>query len=266
MKTDTKEILHNPEIAEKLNKFAIERAQRYENLNVRGVTITSPYFQNFLQGELVLLEKAAGVSDDQIAKIHESFANRGTTFAWGRGKGKPEELEAYISELLDLYEYNLQPGQEEGLKELCLMRGVGVDCSGYVYELLRYSFEKLGVGEVQFIDESAWDDPNKTGEMRAGARIFAASSGKINPKDIQPLDLIIKKDSKGIVTHIAIILQEGNSWVVSEATLAGGARTNELEISDGHPNFKADPHLGDHWNQLYKDGHLEFRRLNIFKK
>jgi hypothetical protein len=254
---------------DQLNDLVLKKFTEYENLAVHDKKISTPYFMNNVGMWFAGLMEDEGVGQDKIRKVKKAFSNRRVPYGWYRGKGKPEEIAEAAEKISEKLGLPLKNASREVILEFMKLFGLGVDCSGLVYNLLSYGVRKLG--DESLLDESLdWIDPSFRGVTRAGASCFTGkASVVVKPEDVRMLDIIfIKKKTESGSNHLGLVLKRNNCLVVVQSTIAVmpiGVNMSSLEIVDCKPVFGFKPEMGPSWRELFGIKRLEFRRLNCFK-
>jgi len=252
-----------------LNKHAIEKSFEYLGLNVCGEKIVTPYYINNIQLGLAGLMKESGVSDEVVKRVFQKYKDRQIPFGWYRGKGTPEEIEGAVIAISDKVGFSLMGATACGILEFMKLYGLGVDCSGFVYNVLKHAFAKCLKGDLlgQSLD---WCDENKTGVNYSGVYVFAGkASGLVNYSEVRPLDLVLIKDGGGKYSHIGVFLLDGNKLRLFQSSIITnptGVTATDYSFDRVGPVFGFVPAIGSKWENLYKGGGLEFRRLHVLAK
>ena len=99
----------------------------------------------------------------------------------------------------------------EVIVEFMKAAGLGIDCSGFMYQTLKYAFDKAGYPGLSN-DTLEWPDTlGERNEYRAGIKNFTGNASRIiKPFEIQPIDIIvIKNPTREKYSHMALILKDG---------------------------------------------------------
>ena len=240
---------------------------RYLNLKVLDYSVQCPYSINYVEEEFLSLMRDAGVSKDLIDKVHQGYKGNKSKYGWYRGKGTPEELEEAFMLLAEERGFNLQKVSEEGIREIMKLLGLGIDCSGYIYNVLLGGFRSIDM-EEEFVNSLLWGDPARTGVSKASASIFAGSSSSLitDLESLSDLDLLLLKNREAKYTHIAMVLRDDEKFELTQSiftVLPNGVRVDKLCVENNFPRFGFKVDMGTDWETLYKRGQIEFRRLKI---
>jgi hypothetical protein len=252
-----------------LNDFALKRFADYQGLEIQGKRVSTPYFINNTGMWFIKLMIDEGVEPDKIGKIKKAFVERKIPYGWYLGKGEPEEITEAVKKISEISGLSLKKSSNETILEFMKLYGLGVDCSGLVYNLLAYGLSKLR--ESDLLNESLdWSDSSFKGVTRAGAFSFAGkASTVIKPEDVIMLDVILIRGTVGGgVNHIALVLEKNDSLMVAQSTIKKvptGVSIDKLNITNNSPVFGFKPSMGLSWEKMFEDGRLEFRRLNCFR-
>ncbi len=251
----------------KLAKEVRRGISRYLSLRILEYSVQCPYSINYVEEEFLTLMRDAGVSKELIDKVHQGYKGNKCEYGWYRGKGTPEELEDAFLSLAENRGFNIQNISEEGIREIMKLLGLGIDCSGYIYNVLLSGFKSIGM-EEEFVDSLSWGDPTRTGVSKASASVFAGcSSSLIKDLDsLSDLDLLLLKNKEEKYTHIAMVLKEDNKLELTQSiftVLPNGVRIDGLRIENNSPVFGFKVDIGTDWETLYERGQIEFRRLNV---
>ncbi len=168
----------------------------------------------------------------------------------------------HISEQVGI---SLKNATSYGIEEFMKLYGLGVDCSGFVFNTLSFAFEKSGLRK-EFMDSLAWPNPEKQGVNYAGAFTFASEMiCKISPNELRPLDLVLIK-GKTDYNHIAMIVEVEGKLMLAQSNLdsiPNGVSLSEVVLQDSGPNFSYKPQIATDWNTYIKKGIIEFRRFKF---
>ncbi|MCA9391633.1 hypothetical protein KC614_00320 [candidate division WWE3 bacterium] len=243
------------------------RVNEYLNLRIGRHTIAAPYFANYIGMMFVQLMRDHGVAEESIQKMSAAYKNKEVPFGWYRGKGTPEEIINTTKELADFYGLDLAAVTSEGLVEFMKFYGIGIDCSGFVYELLRYGAESLDMVD-QLNDSLSWIDPEKVGRDYAGTFVFAGEGSQvISPNDVAALDLVITKDKNAKYDHVGMFIKEGEELYLVQSTLAllptGVSKSKVKTLSQDKIDLGYESNFGSDHTKMYREGVLEFRRLKF---
>lgn len=250
---------------QKLNQDTLFLINRYLNLNIAGQKVVAPYFINNVGLYFGKLMREAGVSEEQVMKVNSLWKEKAIPYGWYRGKATPEQLEESAILVLEQVGFSLNQATSQGTAELMKLFGIGIDCSGFVYNSLAYAFEKQGQ-LAEFNNSLAWAETTEQRVSRAGAFVFAGKASiPVEPSNLQPLDLVLI-GSEGDYKHIALIVEEQGKLKIAQSAIGvfpAGVTVTELVINNNSPIFSYKPNLGVCWEELYSRGRLGFFRLKL---
>lgn len=258
---------------EMLNNLALEQADRYQHLRIGRTFVNTPFFINQMQFWIFNAMQKAEIPYDQIMEVMDGYGkSEEMPFGWHKGKGSPEELEAATKQIAGYFHLDLDRATPEAAVEFMKYIGLGVDCSGFVTNILLHACEEAGVeGFLDSLDII----PNQNGEKtkyRAGVSSYIGDSvsRKIQPNEVGPLDLVIREGWHDQAWHIGIILQREDYLVLAHSTLGltpNGVHVSWFQVKNNEPIFGFKPNLSPvDWEEYYKEGKLEFRRLRFVDK
>lgn len=265
--------LKNPKEIEieisRLNEFALSRVEEYQKLKISNFEISTPFFSNDIVSLFGLIMRKAGLNSQEIKRVFSFYNNNRIPFGWFRGKGTPKQITTATEEIANYYDLDLsQAKKPEVIIEFMKSVGLGIDCSGFVYQTLHHAFRKIERPEM-FMNSLSWENNiQEKNEYNVGVQNFLGKASQpIFHREIQPLDIIVTKHSKDAhFSHIATILRRESGLVIAHSAIGQiptGVNVSPLRISQEGPEFGFKPNLTASWENLYKRGMLEFRRLNI---
>jgi len=250
-------------VAEKENRSAWEMVEKYLRLKVGEQQITTPYFTNEVGRIFGRILKSGGIANEEIRRLFVPYNNMEHGYGWYRGKGSPEELSAAVVKMAEKDGIDMSTFTRDGARDYMVLNGLGVDCSGFAYNVL---VRTLGAKEVNGVLSWKGEEQNA---YKAGAFTFAAgASEEVDFGEIRPLDLLLfRKPDSGRYYHIALVLSR-DGWKVVQSTSTAhptGVDVSGIVINEGKPRFEFVPTYGKDWNQLYAEGRIELRRLKTVK-
>lgn len=244
---------------DKLNVRANEVIDKYLNLKLFGKNIKTPYYINHIDLMYRKLMKDKGVSVEVITKVKEGYKNKEVNYGWYRGKGTPEEIEESTMKLSENLQINLNGASEEGILDFIKLYGLGVDCSGFVYNVFSYTFSEADINLDNILN---FPDSRKVGVNYAGTSVFYNSSKLVSIKDIQPLDMVFinKQDHVGVVTQIKDKFYLSHSSISASPS---GVAQFEIFPKELNPFKLVSVQIGKEWGELLSEGLIEIRRLRL---
>ena len=247
-----------------------EILQKYQQMKIGQNVIVCPYFMNMAKRSVIHMLREVPISEAEIDSFSTMWKEGKTDYGRFQGKGNPEEIIKPAIEITDKMGLPIEKVKKpEVALEIMKHVGLGIDCSGLVFNLFLYAFNNEDV-KKEFLESLDWQETDKMDASRAGAFVFAGKASDIvKPDQLKPMDLVLIRNSSGKYIHIAIVLsgrQNGFEVVQSSLlTTPTGINISSFKIVDGSPEFEYKPSLGKNWEELYRIGKLEFRRLNILK-
>lgn len=220
-----------------LSKSIKEYTEKYEKLEVFGKKVRTPYFNNSLFIEIKSLLNN-GI-------FYKHFRNdlwlkfRKNTFKFGHfgGKGKPEELVLSLEDLCLRSNIKIEGITSSEIENAMRFFGLGVDCSGFVFNVLNHTFNK-NIKEG-FLEKNLRLDSKyyvkgilrkeKLDRFNTSVKMFYSdfNSHTIAFEDLSPADLIITNKNKD--WHIKLVQEIDNgNLVLCESNLLSGVRTYKV--------------------------------------
>ena len=242
-----------------------EMIRGYQRLEIGKNIVSCPYYMNVAKRSVVSLLEKAGVFGNGIEKFSLLWKQAAVDFGRFQGKGLPEEIALaalQISKKIGLSIENAEPATAvEVMKHL----GLGIDCSGFVFNVLKYAFGSSG-GLGEFMDGLDWADTDKRDASRAGVFVFAGkASYVVEASSLRGLDLLLMRGLSGKYTHIALLLATGeDEFEVAQSTLLAvptGINLSRMKVVGLNPVFEFTPGLGKRWEEIFAEVRIEFRRL-----
>jgi len=243
---------------------------RYLNLEILNKKVRCPFAINIVEREFISLMSQSGIDKEKIEKVHSLYSNNKSKYGWYRGKGTPEQIEEAFLSICKLQNFNITNSSPEGIRATMRNYGLGIDCSGFIYNVLLPAFEDLGMKD-SFIKSLEWGDKDKTGASRASVDVFSGRASTVisDLNFLNNLDLVLMKNKEGSNNHMAIILKDKEMLKVVQSSLTmepNGVRVDRMKLKNSIPRFEFQPNIGEDWNTLYANGQIEFRRLKILEE
>lgn len=240
---------------DKLNKRVLEIITDYNNLQYKELNIKTPYFINTVELLYKRLMREAGVEKEKITEVLKPIKEGKTFLGSTAGKGSPQQIQEDVNRLVAHLESHGIFVEDEALAErLLLAHGIGLDCSGLVYNALVVVFGRE-VFDDKVSDLLAWGDKEDRRPSRAGAFIFNSPEfATVEAKETQPLDFWIYSDN----THIGIIAELGGDLYLVDCSLgANCVEAARLKLNEGKVEVQGRPF----WNKRIKKGGLIVKRM-----
>lgn len=248
----------------RLHSAAFARVNAYRHLKIGALSFSAPYFINTYGAALQELLIKAEIPKELRGRVHTLYKQRKTTFGWFRGKGTPEQL---VDGTITLLQQTATPTTiftEYGVREFMKQYGLGVDCSGFVFHVLHDAFQSENMNDA-FLNSLNWNQESHDVD-HAGAFTFASpTSFLVQPKEVRPLDLILIRNGS-TYSHIALIVEQESSLYIAQSsamTNPTGVTLTPFSVTEDEPHFAVHEAIGTSWHNLYAEGVLEFRRLQV---
>jgi len=255
---------------ERSENTAKEIVGQYLELEIGQMRIRCPYYMNVAKSAVLEMMVEAGVDGDEKDRFSDLWREGKTRFGRFQGKGNPGEIASAAIEISEAIGLPVAKASPDVAINILLHLGLGIDCSGLVFNVLKYVFEKDGRLD-EFMNSLDWQESNKRNASRAGAFVFAGKASRTaQMDDLRPLDLLLFKSRSGRYNHIALILDGGvdGRYAIAQSTIAkfpSGVDVSGMKIDGENIIFEFVPGIGDRWEKLFIDGRLEFRRLRILE-
>jgi hypothetical protein len=251
---------------DRLNELALEYAQRYQNLPIGAEKVSAPFYSNdigLLYGNVML---EAGIDISEIDAVFKRFNNNAVPYGWYRGKATPDQLVEATYGIAQEWDLDICNAPRDIVTEFMKSAGLGIDCSGFVFNTLSYAYDALGMKD-KFLDSLSWIGGERNA-FKAGVFSFAGKSKVVNHKEAEPLDVIVLRSVRtDRFAHVALILEKGGVLTVAQSTIGRiptGVCLTGANLSGELPDFGYKPNLSkETWEEQYAIGKLEIRRLNI---
>lgn len=150
-----------------------------------------------------------------------SFQKIGSEF---QGKSSPEVLTEATKRLAKEQNFDLNKASVEEIREFMKKNKLGIDCSGFVYRVINYLSEKLGLGNLE--KAAGLPHVGRTNVAKLTSDEFSVPVGSFN--EAQPGD-IIRLNSGGDILHALIVL-ENSDGVIAYAHSSGETIPNGVHI------------------------------------
>lgn len=216
-------------------------ANEYISFEIAGKIINVPYS--------ITKEGMAqyAIGDDSSGGQTDKYANYG-------GKGTPEQIRNIVIQTAEKDKFDLQKAKPEEIIDFMIEHGIGVDCSGFVYNVLNLYLKKtknksldtliLRYKGIAGILERFLLQYNRVRRSSAATLTNDLNTVKIEAiKDIRPGDMIrlTHTDWKG--KHIAIIVDVDDNNITyamsSQYTITQGVHFGEIQILDKTKGLEA---------------------------
>lgn len=241
-----------------------EIIRRYKEMKIGKNVISCPYYMNVAKTAVVEMLKEADVSSEKIDKFSSLWREGRTEFGYLQGKGLPEEIATAALQITEKIGLSIEKADSEVAVEMLKHLGLGIDCSGFVFNVLKSAFEASDKLE-ELMDSLDWAEPEKRDSSRAGVFVFAGdASNAVDISALHDLDLILIKNHSNKYTHIAMLLSIDGGFEIAQSTILTvptGVNLSKMKVAGGKPVFQFIPGLGRRWEEIFAEGRMEFRRL-----
>jgi hypothetical protein len=205
----------------KLHQTIINEIHKYLNLHIGQQKVRTPYYQNRIQLELFSFIKA-NLEQEEFERVYSlvkpAFKEQKVNYGWYRGKGAPEEIEQSYIELTKNVGIFYDGNNVDLIRTYMEYVGLGVDCSGFVYNILAKGFDSIEMLDA-FVDSLAWRSDNKY-VGNAGTFVFRGDGfDQVEPRNVQSLDIVLLLDSKKVPSHVGIVIEIENKLHFAQSTL-----------------------------------------------
>jgi hypothetical protein len=233
---------------------------RYLKLEVGGKKITAPYYTNYVATKTRKSLLEYGLTESQSRDYFKIYNSNSDLYGLYRGKGTPEQLVMGINRIAEDKKVDLEKASGKGILMMMYDFGLGVDCSGFVFNVL---FSVVGQRLVEGLD---WGQDSRHDVNRAGAFTFAGKASEVvDVNDVGGGDVIVLRNGAD-VTHVALIVESEDKLYVAQSTSTlwpMGVHVNEFFVAGGGIKFDFKPDWGVSWEEKFAKGELEFRRLKL---
>jgi hypothetical protein len=250
---------------EVVSVYAKKRAYEYLHLAIGRDLVPTPFYSNDVG---LMFSEAMVASGMDLADVQRAFAvynQNGLPYGWYRGKGTPEQLVQAANLIANQWDIDLTHAPQQVVVEFMKAAGLGIDCSGFAFNILDYAYGKVGRSQ-EFRDSLDWVNGDRS-VYKAGVYSFDGGSVAIDYHDVKPLDIVVVKGVKtDKFAHIAVVLEDGGGLNIAHSVIGQvptGVHFAQIDCSNGLPYFGFKPNLTPSWEDLYTLGKIQFKRLNI---
>lgn len=238
--------------------------RKYQRLKIGINYVTCPYYMHVVRADVMGLLKEAGVPQKRIDIFSLLWRQKMSKFGYLQGKGTPDEIVSSALLIAKKVGLPIENAKSEMVVEIMKHLGLGIDCSGFVFNILKFAFESIGKLE-EFLESLDWKERDKRDASRAGAFIFAGRASRlVDTSDLRGLDLLLIKNRDDRYIHIAMLLGADDEFEVVQSTVSvvpTGINLSRMKVVGRKPVFGFVPELGKKWEELFAEGRIEFRRL-----
>lgn len=242
-------------LREDANKLAFILTNKYRNIRYKNLNLPVPYFINTAEQEYKKAMLSSGIKQNHIRKVMELIKNGQTALGSTGGKGSPEEIEKDLDRLMSkLEKMGFRPKTKRYIRRWMKEMHIGLDCSGYVYNILKNIEETL---KIDILNTLAWEDQNTKEPSHAGAFIFDSDNLEtITDKNFKPLDILVFKNHR----HVGILLETSGKLYLADCSMGrDGISLYDFNISEGEISIKN----SSAWNREFSNGNVISKRLKL---
>lgn len=239
----------------KANKIALELTDSYQNIKYGDLVVPVPYFINIAEQEYKKAMLDIGLTKEEIKKITEYVKAGKTALGAYGGKGSPEELDEDVSRLVEeLKEMRFVPKTEDHLRDWMKQMHIGLDCSGYVYNVFKKIEEML---DIEILSEFVWAEPETKKPTHAGVFIFDSDNLEtINDFNLKSLDILIFDD----YSHVGIVLEVESDLKLVDCSMGNdGIFFHDLDTSGENISVSG----STEWERYMKDKRVKVKRIDL---
>lgn len=248
-----------------------EQTERYIHLRIAGVSVRTPYYINNPLN-LFFNVLAQKLPQDTFTQVKALDRAGELPLAMHKGKGTPEQLEADIEKLLSMLGRDLSHYDEEGIRLFMRMYGLGVDCSGFVFNVLEYALSKV-LNQPNSYEKSLIGITENRGVFRASAALQSNDQNTVLVSDIQtvqPGDIIFisGKDQEHVMLVIRNNISEGTLDIAesSFSRVPNGVSLGTIRVTDPKGAISDQEFITDRYWRIQSDrldSNSTVRRPNI---
>jgi len=233
-----------------MNTILYQLADEYVHFEIEGKIISVPY-------SISKEGKKRAIGELSSAGVTGRFANFG-------GKGSPQQIKQLVLGAAKKESFFIKKATEEEFLKFMIDHGIGVDCSGFVYNILD---QYLRTTKKISLDTIILRYPGIFGKIerfllqknrirRSSAATLTSDLNTVKivkVKDIKPGDMLRLTHSDWTGKHIAIIVEINKDYILyamtSQYTKTQGARFGKIIILDKNKGLEAQK-----WSESTKKG------------
>ena len=173
-----------------------------------------------------------------------SFQKVGPEF---QGKSSPEVLIEATQRLAGEQNFNLNKASLEEIRQFMGKNKLGIDCSGFVYRMLDYLSQRLGLGNLQ--KSAGMEHVGRTNVAKMTSEEFSILISDFS--EAKPGD-VLKLNSGEDILHGVVILENKDGIITythsSNITKVEGVHSDQIikgKLPDELEVFSYNPDLGD---------------------
>lgn len=199
----------------KPNQILLDVADQYLHITYQNIVVPVPYFINTAEQIYKQVMGNVGIESDKVNSAITTIKEGKTPLGSTGGKGSPQEITRDLERLMVyLDELGYHPTSEMHVRSWMAEMHVGLDCAGYIYNILLEVQNQTG---VNIIDKLAWKDVTNKRPSHAGAFIFdAIQLEQVDDyRNLKPLDILIFDDH----THVGILCDYKNGLYLTDCSM-----------------------------------------------
>ena len=240
----------------KKNEVLLDVANQYQHLTYGDLVVAVPYFINTAEQIYKQTMKKVGIEIETVNKVIKYIKEGKTPLGSTGGKGSPKELSADLARLMVYLDgIGYHPTSKVHVRSWMTEMHIGLDCAGYIYQILAEVEEAL---DVPILNELTWRDKENIKPSHAGAFIFDSESlEKITDlRQLKPLDILVFSDH----THVGMVCNYKHRLALTDCSMGkNGISFLYLDWVDGDLVAKN----SDSWSAVLKNKEVVVRRLAI---
>lgn len=240
---------------ERANQTLLRVASKYQHITFQDIVVPVPYFINTAEQIYKQAMREAGIQDEYISKVIQLIKEGKTPLGSGGGKGSPEDITQDLGRLITyLQGQGYNPKKPVYVRRWMTEMHVGLDCSGYVYNILE-SIEKDQ--SLEILKNMAWANKEERKRSHAGAFIYDSDSlEKVNNySSLKPLDIIVTKNH----IHVGILAENEGTLSLTDCSVGNNGITFNKVLQQGKM-IRIDG--SEYWTALFASNDLIIRRLH----
>jgi hypothetical protein len=199
----------------------------------------------------------SGIEKDLVDQTFKTIRENKTPLHGQSGKGTPKEIEDGLAKLSNYWlskNVSFADKSNELIRAFMKEFHLGVDCSGFVFNIFRMSLEE---NVEEFLQMLAWTNLNNKTVMQASCKVFNSSQLQDVAKleDAQPLDIVLRGNS-----HIGIILEQDSKLFLADSSMEmDGVWLSPLDIKG-----KTVPGRNE-WEKAFGMSNVQVKRVPLFE-
>lgn len=164
------------------------------------------------------------------------------------GKFNPYKLAHDTKQIAQEQSVNLQKFSAEEIRQFMIKNQLGIDCSGFAYQMLNHLLNKLRLGNMK---KNGFPKPSSTNVHLLASDKFTIPVKKAT--DIRTSDLITFNRGAAKLPHVLLILDKTDHEIIyahsTGATKVNGVQIGKIKITDPQQSLKY-----QEWDNNLRDG------------